>query len=129
VSDRLGYGQGFRAYVTPPPRKIEGIEKAVPVRADALNQMVVDWWRERLPRAAREPAFVYLQYMETHWPYAPPVAVFDTDAVNNAYFLANTVSADDPRLEGLEPVYDAEVRAVDAGLAQLFQLLERERFL
>src|SRR5579862_4442978 len=139
VSEALGYAQGFRVYATPQSRKVAGVERPVPLRAEALNQMVVDWWHDRRSRDARGPAFVYLQYMEPHWPYAPPAEILerrfggkgrpDVDAANGAYFLANGLPVDDPRVQDLKPLYDAEVLALDTGLARLFQALEREKFL
>jgi len=66
-------------------------------------------WRDQIRSA--EPSFVYLHYMDAHWPYHPRPG------------YARHPGSDDPeRLE--RAAYDGELRYLDAKLREAFSLLE-----
>jgi arylsulfatase A-like enzyme len=136
LSMKTGFAQGFRhfrAYV--PPRA------SVPVvRGDRLRLDALAWLDRARAEAARQPVFLYLQYMEPHQPYEPPEphrSRFAPDGHDPALVSAVNRKIEDTRFEGITPedrrlledLYDGEVAAVDAEIAALFDRLERRGFL
>jgi arylsulfatase A-like enzyme len=138
IGQSNGFTQGFASYLSPPPRQVEGFEGEMLWRAGELSGSALEWWRDA--QGERGPAFLYLHYVETHAPYAPPAQaveyVFrgrawpDIDKVNaiSGLFL-NLLPADDPNVRDVDGLYDTEVMAIDMALAQFFADLEREGFL
>jgi arylsulfatase A-like enzyme len=137
IGERQGFAQGFGSYVTPWVHAVDGVKANIPARADEISGPVLEWWRRE--REGRGPAFLYLHYVETHTPYAPPAATIEhvfrgqpwpnIDEVNAVSLLFGVYPADDRQIRDVQGLYDAEVLAIDGGLARLFADLEREGFL
>jgi arylsulfatase A-like enzyme len=141
IGPRLGYGQGFDTYEVSmpmpgtPPSTLRFSKRADAVVAEGLR------WLDGLPRPleTRPPFFLYLHFMETHAPYAPPPALLDRvragqppldlEAVNAAAIEGTRASLAAARLADVIDAYDAEVMTIDAALARLFAELDRRGIL
>jgi len=67
----LGFAQGFDDY-TPAAPWVHGIDDAAKQPAERLNALGLTW----LETAVRDPSrpwFLYVHYMDPHWPYVPPL--------------------------------------------------------
>jgi arylsulfatase A-like enzyme len=140
VTERMGYNQGFEFFGS-----VEG--DASVVRARALQ-----WLDSVHTDAPGPPVMLYLHFMDPHWPYTPPQEYvdrliqpgFDATAemskmarkLNQAFTEQYVTGATTAHrqftcadIELLEKLYDAEVAALDAQLAQLFAELESRHFL
>ena len=107
--------------------------------AAALNQRVLKW----LPtRPKGEPVFLYLQYIDPHVPYDPPVDLLNEGPVKQAvppkalvekdsppYPLSEGEAASPEDLEALNKLYDAEIRYCDEEIGRLLARLEKEGIL
>lgn len=121
----LGFEQGFETY-----RDQAGDAREIRWRAS-------DWIEER---EAERPFFLYLHFLDAHWPYPIPeeyASRFTTsatveflrsgdwrglrDAVNDG---EKQLSSE--QLEGLIAVYDGALRYLDDELAKLWRQLERD---
>lgn len=154
LSARLGYAQGFDEYRVFPSDLSAGdaaemAKLMVKGEAEALNQAALAWIDSlRRPGEPPPPAFVYLQYMEPHWPYTAPMAIVEKmvarhdDPARRRQILDRVMLAQirptDPNpwteptadeLVAIEDLYDAEVRHLDDRLAELFAELDRRGFL
>ncbi|HLK12253.1 MAG TPA: sulfatase [Candidatus Binatia bacterium] len=117
----LGYGQGFRSWSTFPSFKLPAPE---------LRRACGEWLEASWRRDAKAPLFLYLQYMEPHAPYEPPVTyrerfapgatAADVKRVNDALLAIKWQLLSDTDVALLEMLYDAEVAAVDDELRLLF---------
>ncbi len=102
--------------------------------AAAINEQVYRWIDGY---TADEPYFLYVQYIDPHTPYAPPVdlineggqapvsmpaSFIDKDAP--PFPLAESAAATEEVLAGLSRLYDAEVRFVDREVGRLIERLE-----
>jgi len=89
-----------------------------------------------------QPFFLYMQYIDPHTPYSPPVDLIneggqapvslpatyiDKDAP--PFPLSEYARADDEVLEGLSRLYDAEIRFVDREFGKLLERLEQRGLL
>jgi arylsulfatase A-like enzyme len=132
-----GFGKGFDLFValaaTPNgPNQFLWVRP----RAEQVNQQALAWLRDNESGA---PVFLYLQYMETHQPYAPTEAGLarasrgghppDVKRANVSKLAANRRPLEPDELRNLEDVYDAEVASVDAGVRDLFAALDKQGFL
>ncbi len=129
VSDKRGYGQGFKSWFAQTPGA--GKPPGSRLRSRALSRAQATCGRGR-----RQSCLLYLQYMEPHAPYEPPeLAAAPTDpatlaaAAANAQLRANQGEVTDEQVKVLASLYDGEVAAVDAELRALFQGLEERGFL
>jgi arylsulfatase A-like enzyme len=134
-----GFGQGFdhyRAYWgTGDPSRPQGANE----RAQTINADILRWLDERARAKDGRPAFVYAQYMEPHTPYEPPAPLLarlregreppDLKAVNYYATYGHLEHVEPAMLRAIEDVYDTEVAAVDAAIAELAAALERRGFL
>lgn len=133
-----GFAQGFEAYRAYPTQERENVRKmfwptvpASQVNAEALK------WVDTVPRA--QPIFLYLQYMETHTPYAPPPDALDhvlegaphpdLAAVNMLASVGHVKVTEPAQLVAIEAVYDAALFHLDRELRALFAQLEERGFL
>jgi hypothetical protein len=109
----------------------------VPARADFVNRAALEWLDGLTDDPARRPpAFLYLQYMETHHPFTPPAETLSRlrgarpypqlSGVNGAMLVQPwmPIAMNDALLAGIRNTYDAEVatlerRAVGAGRRKL----------
>jgi len=134
-----GLGQGFDVYDAAPPQDADVPEfRRVPPRADALAAQALAWLDARRATPER-PAFLYLQLMETHTPYAPPAdllasrfapgALPDLESVASQMLLANTYRPAPGAVSLFQTLYDLEVRSADRELRALFAALEQRGFL
>ncbi len=124
--------QGFETFVETWSRRADhrGLDDSGIANAE------IRAWLER--RDDRTPFFLFVNYADAHLPYAPPPP-FDTQfgvADERAHGLAaqgdllqktllgqeRVTSADTP---GLSALYDGEIRAADARLGELLDLLDR----
>ncbi|HJQ84159.1 MAG TPA: sulfatase [Candidatus Binatia bacterium] len=132
-----GFGQGFDRYDF---RPAEGSGMWMrKERGEDLNEKALAWL-DGLP--AGSPAFLYLQYMEPHFPYTPPEELKwkTLGRRGNPWDLLRTLGAmlrdpqrwKKPDPEGLvvmEALYEAEIMALDARLRELFAALDARGFL
>lgn len=111
---------------------------------DAGGRRINDWLREVLP-TVRSPMFLFVNYLECHWPYAPPRRLHRAaggprlsvrDEVRIRRMLARRIgpwdaiaTADEEALEVYCSLYDGEHRNVDELLDELLDLLRATRHL
>jgi arylsulfatase A-like enzyme len=107
---------------------------------DSGGAIVNRWMRERLPRA-RRPLFLFVNYMECHWSYAPPPSYvrrvggpryrFPRAMRYRAEMAARVgpweavARADARDLEVMSTYYDGELAHADHHLEELIDTLER----
>ena len=145
LQKRLGFGQGFDRYdvyresEAPPPHS--GWRKEP---GEHLNQRSLAWLDAvSTEHRAGAPVFLYLQYMEPHFPYEPPEEIFNR-------FLSRRPNAEQARqaygdmlfvhrerwehpdplaLQVIEDLYAGEVLSCDQTIRALFAELERRELL
>jgi arylsulfatase A-like enzyme len=142
VSTQLGYQQGFDRYEATAPGAQAGLW-AVKERADKLNAKALAWLDEVRggPRAGA-PVFLYLQYMEPHFPYIPPRPFVaksfarhdDGDRLHRTFAdmlreKSRWAKPDPEALAVMEALYDGEVMSVDEGVRDLFAELTKRGIL
>lgn len=99
--------------------------------ARQINGRVTHW----LDRHSRAPFFLFVNYMDAHWPYLPPPP-YDTiypgkGGSNLSKFQMRRIvmgrkrSLTDQELAGLLSQYDGEIRYLDSELGRLFDHLRR----
>jgi arylsulfatase A-like enzyme len=107
---------------------------------DSGGRVVNRWMRERLPKA-RRPLFLFVNYMECHWSYAPPPAYvrkvggprhrFPNGMRYRAEMAARVgpweavARASERDLEVLSTYYDGELAHADHHLEELLDALGR----
>lgn len=140
VAPRIGYDQGFALF------------RNVQASAGPLGASGIEWLEAVRAEAPATPAFLYLHFMDPHWPYAPPQKYIDRfvrPGLNPTAELdkmrrkvSRTLSAqyvtgvrdDGPgftcdEIGLLESLYNADVAALDAELNALFAELEDRHLL
>ena len=145
ISSKTRLARGFDTHVTRLdlekglPRVARRVPKAL-FGGDSGGRIVNRWMAENLPRAGR-PTFLFVNYMECHWAYAPPprfarrvggprhgpvagLRYRTSDAVKRGPWEA-VARADREELERLSALYDGEVANVDHHLEHLLSILER----
>jgi len=138
LAQSMGFAQGFEHYQAYKTRELPNVRKMFwPTEpAATLNQAALEW----LDGEGRgRPAFLYLQYMEPHTPYAPPPDALehvmqgapppDLEAVNLVASIAHVRDTDPEKLVAVQRAYDATVFQLDRELRALFQALEARGFL
>jgi arylsulfatase A-like enzyme len=143
ISNETGLARGFDEYVTKrtlragPGRKLRRARNLA-VGGDSGGRVVNRWLKERLD-GTQDPLFLFVNYLECHWPYSPPQRVVRRvkgpkfGPVEGLRYRLGTVRktgpweairAADPRtLERLSTLYDAELWNADRHLADLLDLL------
>lgn len=111
-----------------------GFERYVPGagKADHLIGLFLDWLKEDLEK----PAFVYLHFLEAHWPYKPRrrhIAMFGGDRDTNHFrdfsardfgrlrrdIARRKLTLPDDHLEQLIQMYDGAVRRLDGKVKRI----------
>lgn len=142
LSEQLGFGRGFDQYQVYPkdtttPHGVFYKEPAEHLNADSLA------WLDTLPTGqGAQPVFLYLQYMEPHFPYFAPKSSVDLifkrrpNQAQEQAMLAQMLSGQtrwaQPQglaLDVVGALYDAEVLTIDERLRELFAQLEARHFL
>ncbi|HJQ84542.1 MAG TPA: sulfatase [Candidatus Binatia bacterium] len=142
IGPQFGFGQGYDRYRAhfvlkrDAPQYMWMSERGPTMNAEALQWIDFLWSQGHHPS---KPVFLYLQYMETHSPYAPLPAFLarvrgdesplDLHAVNEAVYFGHLLGVSDVMLHDIVDVYDAEVLALDAAIQQLFAALGQRGFL
>jgi arylsulfatase A-like enzyme len=134
-----GYGQGFDTYKAlfgkQSPRNAKRLVK---YRAEEINAMARAWL-DQLPAAGNKPFFLYLQYLEPHTPYAAPDEMLrrtfgdrphpDLEKITLEMQFGNWAAPDPPTLRDIVDAYDAEVASADAGVRELYAILQERHLL
>jgi arylsulfatase A-like enzyme len=143
ISSGTGLARGFDHHVhrsdleTGWKRKARQIRK-VALGGDSGGQLINAWLRQRLP-SVRRPMFLFVNYLECHWPYAPPRRLLrivggpgfgPIDEFRFRLSLAQRIgpwdaigTADPETLEVYSALYDGEHRNVDGHLGELLDIL------
>ena len=138
VGIQTGLAQGFAATASVP--ELKGAQGVRPTR-DVIEGILAS--RRSDPRRAARPLFLFVNLMEPHLPYDPPEEVerawrpegagerevreakrfqFPDDMAHNLGLRR----LPEERLRILSSLYDAEIRTLDAGCADIEALLARE---
>jgi arylsulfatase A-like enzyme len=141
LSKSAGFAQGFdRYHVFADPPKPSNIFFKAP--AGAVNHQALAWLDTvRGQKAA--PVFLYLHYMEPHFPYLPPKAFFDQilsqrenplvdrQVIYDMFYIHRDRwwQTDAETVAVLRDMYDGEVLHIDAELRALFSELKSRGFL
>ncbi len=126
VQPATGFARGFDDFVAPTVevgandpfylferRDAQGVSHRVrDARGAELNEVVLS----RLPERLDQPVFLYVHYMDPHFPYAPPAPFARRFVPPNATLI-------DPM-----DLYDGEVASVDAAIGQLRTALSARGF-
>jgi len=120
-------------------KKARQVQK-VAMGGDSGGQVINGWLRQRLP-SVRRPMFLFVNYLECHWPYAPPRRLHGVvggprfGPIEDLRFrlsLAQRMgpwdaigTADPEALDVYSALYDAEHRNVDGHLDELLDILTR----
>ena len=140
---KSGFAQGFDHYKYFPNADQSG---PAPVKesADSLNQKSLVWLDAlRKSGPAPAPFFLYLHYMEPHFPYFPPAAAFekllsrraDPERERQAYgdmlfvHRERWQHPDAVAADLIHDLYDGEVLAMDTQLQPFFAALEQRGLL
>jgi arylsulfatase A-like enzyme len=144
ISRETGLARGFDEYVTKQTlqagrgRKLRKAMNLI-VRGHSGGRVLNRWLRERLGRR-QDPLFLFINYLEPHWPYSPPLR-FERRVggprfgpLEGLRYRLGTVrktgpweaiGAANPRmLELLSTLYEAELSNADEHVADLLGLLE-----
>jgi arylsulfatase A-like enzyme len=140
---KLGFGQGFDQYQVYPKDTTVPHGKFYKEPAEHLNADSLAWLDTLPTGQAARPVFLYLQYMEPHFPYFAPQDSIDRifarrpNRVQEQGMMAQMFFVDHTlwkRPQGLAldvvgALYDAEVLTIDERLRELFAQLEARHFL
>jgi arylsulfatase A-like enzyme len=143
LSNDTGLARGFNDHVT--KKVLRGGRRWTVRRAknmvfggDFGGKMLNGWLRDRLPQM-EGPLFLFVNYLECHWPYLPPRR-FRRRMSGPKFGLAEGIRfrvgpgrragpweaiarADERTLEVLSTLYDAELASADDHLAELLDVL------
>lgn len=100
---------------------------AVTAGADVVGARARRWARGLSEEHRREKSFLYLQYMDTHFPIAPDASALEHIATSRAHPIPDAVEMqrrlalpDPADAIAMRDIYDALVQTLDSGLASLF---------
>jgi arylsulfatase A-like enzyme len=145
ISPRTGLARGFDHYafrldIERGRRRVTRRVRKALFGGDSGGRVVNRWMRKAL-RDAPEPLFLFVNYLECHWAYAPPRRLEKrvggprlsfADGLQYRARIAARVgpweavarAADDQeRLEAYRTLYDGELASVDEHLAELIEIL------
>lgn len=146
LSKAMGFAQGFDRYQVfadpPKPRNMSFKARAERVNREALAWLDTVRGQGAAPQEAA-PVFLYLHYMEPHFPYMPTKDPFDRilaqrpnpleerQIVYDMLFIHRNRwrQTDEATVAVLRDLYDAEVLNLDAKLSELFSELKSRGFL
>lgn len=144
ISNRTGLSRGFDRYVfrldlERGRRRVSRRLRKVMFGGDSGGLIVNRWIREEL-RSAPQPTFLFVNYLECHWAYAPPRrfekrvggprfgffegARYRAGPARNAGPWEAIARADERTLGVYSALYDGELANADDHLAQLLGILE-----
>jgi arylsulfatase A-like enzyme len=146
ISFETGLARGFDEYVTRRALGSRGRKlrraKYLLLGGDTGGGMLNGWLREHVP-GGPEPLFLFVNYQECHWPYAPRRRFqrrvqgprfgfleglrYRMGTVRRAGPWETIATADTRTLEILSTLYDAELANVDRHVADLLELLHERR--
>jgi arylsulfatase A-like enzyme len=133
MSALFGLAQGFEVY-DDSHEDYSGDLERLKRRADVTNQRATAWVEQ-----TSEPFFLFVHYMEPHWPYDPPpgfgeefvegytgsLTPIDTGAVVEVR-IGETRIITRADLDYIVGLYDGEIQAVDHALASLIEHVRRQ---
>lgn len=124
----LGFEQGFDLYSNPRERWVGDSAESVTAEASA--------WLTDAPRTGR-PRFLWVHYLEPHWPYTPPPGFSEkmasdlADRIDSGALVWGDMLFDAPNHLTSEEIartrrmYDGEVLATDRAVGELLNVLEK----
>jgi arylsulfatase A-like enzyme len=143
ISNRTGLARGFDKYAARLqlergwPRRIRRARKAL-LGADSGGRITNRWLDQTLPDV-KKPMFLFVNYLECHWSYAPPPSMvrrvdgprflpfeglhYRTQVARKVGPWEAMARADERRLGIYSALYDAELATVDGHLAHLLKTL------
>jgi arylsulfatase A-like enzyme len=143
ISSGTGLARGFDHHVHRSDlesgwqRKARQFQKVL-MGGDSGGRSINGWLRRQLP-LVRRPMFLFVNYLECHWPYAPPRRLQrivggprfgPVDEARFRFSLAERIgpwdaigTADADTLDVYSALYDAEHRNVDGHLEELLDIL------
>lgn len=150
VSPETGLGRGFGEYVSAPSlrkrraRSIRRIPELM-LGSDTGGHAINRWLDNRLVGPSDQPLFLFVNYLECHWPYTSPMR-FErrvgrgiTAHAEGLQYRFRTgrrtgpweavARADQSALQVFSRLYDAALRNADENLAQLIRLLSKAGYL
>jgi arylsulfatase A-like enzyme len=140
LNPQLGFAQGYDTYRSLGTILSGPDAPKLSARAPRVQDAVVAWLDGLSGGAARQPKFLYLQFMEPHVPYDPPPDMLDVVLrvrghaapdernVNTLLGKEKLVFPDD-LVPAVQDLYDAEVAGLDRQLGVLFDELGKRGFL
>jgi len=94
-------------------------------KAEVITQKAIGWLRECSDRF-----FIWIHYMDTHWPWIPPRGYFPNGSVSNEEasrlwwkMLIDSSSLSDEELRKLVGLYDGQIRYLDHTMGTFFDEL------
>jgi arylsulfatase A-like enzyme len=129
ISKELGFSQGYKRYEAYPHHTAdESPIEGNPVRADVVNTDALAWLDAQ---PAGKPIFLWLQYMEPHFPYLPaePLPALDgapcPNPVEHGMIQPGGPPPSPELMRAVALCYDAEVTAADAAVGAIVDALRR----
>ncbi|MCK4340489.1 MAG: sulfatase [Phycisphaerae bacterium] len=135
LESKMGLDRGFDVYNQDfDTHEIDQVQR----RAPAATRCVVDWLKKRTGK----PFFVWLHYFDPHYPYTPPAPYdkmfypeYEGEADGSIEYICSitgvkgvpkrVTTSDDHRK--LIALYDGEIAFLDAGLGEVFEILDQEQ--
>lgn len=124
VGGEFGFEQGFDEFSVAPHRRARGSAR--------LNERLFAFLRSREPDG---PLFLYVHAMDPHAPYAPPesfrsawakdVVQKDLGELKNLRKIRKSLKPEDPLVEQIVSLYDAEIAFNDSTFGKLIEELKR----
>ena len=124
VGRGFGFEQGFDEFSVAPHRRLRGSAR--------LNERLFAFLRSREPDG---PLFLYVHAMDPHAPYAPPesfrsawakdVVQRDLGELKNLRKIRKSLKPEDPLVEQIVSLYDAEIAFNDSTFGKLIEELKR----
>ncbi len=141
VSAGRGFAQGFDHYRVYPVKKekVGGVVSHARIfheRASVLNRDAIEWVKRSRAESPRErkPFFLYMQYMEPHYPWRPTSESIaqtfagmddpDVASLNSNFFVARPFPPTEENWSRIRDLYDAAIRDLDNQLRQFFDELD-----
>lgn len=134
LSPELGFGQGFDTYIGVAGWS-EGFRVPPKQPAEQVNRAALQWLADSSAVPKNRPWFLYLHYMDPHWPYQPPNETLrafwrqrnvDPDAASgplNQRIRERIVQSADDVAQATD-LYDAAVAHLDDQLRRFFDSLD-----
>lgn len=103
--------------------------------AEPLTEAAIQWLETR---ASDDPFFLWVHYMDPHYPWIPPSEFLPADAEFTRFeigrlwhtvaheYKKENASIDDETVAQISKLYDAEIRRTDAGIRRLVSTLKEQ---